>query len=201
MEKSDITFIEETHEYYYTKDSHLIRIPGVHEIMEYAGYVNTTFVPEEALKRGEFVHAAVELIHLNEFDYSTVPPEWTPFISAYEMYLRDHDPTIVEMEELFLYFDEDIAYCGRRDRILDGGILEDVKTGTFSKWHPIQLAAYCGRDSWTDVRNVYLFNNGDYRVRPLKEDELRKGWKLFQYAAWKWWYDHKREWNKLQKVL
>lgn len=198
MEKSKLFFIEETHQYFYDG----VPIPGVHEIMDHSGFIDTEYIAPEYMDRGTFIHAITELIDIGITDYSIIPGEWVAFVCAYEMFLADHEIEVIESEELVCKQIDNMLWAGRKDRkiIIDGKKTNlDIKTGYFAKWHPMQLFAYL--DDEEQSGDLYLTKSGEYKLRICKPVEMLQAEKLFNSALYKYWYDHKRNWNQLTKVL
>ena len=198
MDKRKLYYIEETHAYYYDG----VKIPSVTQILREAGYTDTDFIPSEFADRGTFIHAITELADMQIIDYSIIPGEWVSFVHAYEEFLADKRPSIVETEELVLRELNGRVYAGRRDRLLDiSGVYygADYKTGNYAKWHPLQLVAYFG--TTMQLADLYLKKNGDYKFRVLGDEEKKESIEIFEAALISYWYNHKRDWAALKKTM
>lgn len=192
--ESPMFFDEETHTYYI----YGIKVPSVNEILEFAGYQNNQFIDPIYASRGSFVHSITEWIDEGEgIDYSIIPPEWIPFVCAYEMFKADTDYTIVRSE--YKLFNEEHLYCGTADREYEGQIQGDIKTGYYQGWHEIQLAAYMMESGCTTGVDVYLTKEGNYKVRQGKDMDFAK--KRFISAVDGYWFHRKRDYARLRKLL
>ena len=194
MEKYDIFFNEEKHEYYVLG----VRVPSVSEILEFAGYQNNKFIDPIFATRGSFVHLVSEIIDKEgTIDYSIIPPEWIPFVTAYEWFKADTDYEIVKSE--YKMFNQEHLYCGTSDREYAGKIQGDIKTGYYQAWHEIQLAAYMEVSNCETGVDIYLTKEGNYKVRKAKNLEFAR--KRFLSAVDGYWYHRKRDYNRLRKLM
>lgn len=98
---------------------------------------------EAARERGSDVHAAIHLLTLGKLDRSSLTEEIAPYIVAYEQFLRESffEPMVVEtrMASRVHRFAGTLDAVGMRDGCMT---LVDVKSGAYSPWHDLQLAAY-----------------------------------------------------------
>jgi len=198
MDKSKLYFVEEDHKYYYDG----ILIPSVTQVLKHSGYIDYSFVSEKYMNRGTAVHAITELVDQGINDYSLIAPEIVPFVSAYELFIAEMKPVYTDTESIVLGQIDSMLYAGTVDRvILENGAkrILDIKTGFFAKWHPMQIVAYMIAEGLNDGLDLYLLNSGEYKIRPITEVDKYK--KLFTSALYKFWYDHKREWNKISKEI
>jgi hypothetical protein len=194
MEKSNIFFDEEKHEYYVLG----VRVPSVSEILEFAGYQNNKFIDPIYASRGSFIHYISEMIDNDgEIDYGIIPPEWVPFVTAYEWFKADTD-YVIDCSE-YLLFNEEHLYCGTSDREYKGGIQGDIKTGYYQAWHEIQLAAYMEESKCNRGIDIYLTKDGTYKVREAKDIPFAR--KRFLSAVDGYWYHRKRDYKRLRKLI
>lgn len=195
MEKSNLIFFdEEKHEYFVLG----VRVPSVSEILEFAGYQNNKFIDPIYASRGSFVHLVSEMIDKDKtIDYNIIPPEWVPFVTAYEWFKADTDYEIVRSE--YMMFNEEHLYCGTADREYKRGIQGDIKTGFYQGWHEIQLAAYMETSKLKTGIDVYLTKDGTYKVREAKDLPFAR--KRFLSAIDGYWFHRKRDYKRLRKLL
>ena len=142
-------------------------VPGVSEILQGVGYVDTRYFDAESRQRGTAVHKVCEL-----WDKGTpIPglakfPELHGYLEAWKKFRAEAGFKPEEIE--YVVGHPALMYAGTLDRLgdMDGSnLLVDIKTGTPAWWHPIQTAAYGGMVMGTGPRmGVYLRGNGDYRI-------------------------------------
>jgi hypothetical protein len=195
MEKSDLIFFDgEKHEYFILG----VRVPSVSEILEFAGYQNNSFIDPIYACRGSFIHYISEMIDKDgTIDYGIIPPEWVPFVTAYEWFKADTDYKIVKSE--YMMFNEEHLYCGTADREFEGSIQGDIKTGYYQGWHEVQLAAYMEESKLEKGIDVYLTKDGTYKVREAKDIPFAR--KRFLSAVDGYWFHRKRDYKRLRKLL
>jgi hypothetical protein len=193
---------DDLHEYYYDG----LQIPSVTQVLQHSRYIDYSFVSDKYRNRGSFIHAITELVDCGIDDYSVIPAELIPFVSAYELFIAEQNPIYKETETPHIGEINGLLFGGTPDRLCkescgDMSIL-DIKTGHYTKWHPVQLAAYS--KLYTNIGqfyNIYLMNNGDYRIKAFSPLIIAESIEIFKAALYKWWFDHKREWNKLNKII
>lgn len=166
-----LTLNQETHEY--AVDG--APVHGVSKILHAAGLIDSTWLSEEALKRGSFVHQSIEYYLQGDLDEASLDPKLGGFLAAFKKAERelglvvDRAPAgspIVEHK----IFHPILRYAGTVDLVVRKGgaghrIVIDLKTGSPDFWHPYQLAAYAMAFTEDLVlrANLYLQPNGDYR--------------------------------------
>jgi len=117
--------------------------PGVSEILQGAGIIDTRWYNDHACLRGTYVHKAVQLYHRAGLNFKTLDPALEPYVRAYLDFLKrtDFRPVIIEEPG----YDPVYDYCGTPDLIgylKDELVLIDIKTGARPKWVGLQTAAY-----------------------------------------------------------
>lgn len=112
--------------------------------------------------RGTRVHNVCELFMKGQ--YADVEASDSGFVDALEMFLRDKEPTVLELEQIAL---SEKGYGGRFDMIVRWGNdnwLLDLKTGSeYVIEHTLQLSAY----RYADGIAVYDEDGALVDVRPL----------------------------------
>lgn len=192
-------FDEETHSFMIDK----YYIPSVSGILRHSGICPPMdFIPAGCADRGSFVHAVTELVDQGICDYSTIPAEWMGYVSAYELFVEEMKPVVIESEKQV--FNEELLYAGILDRIYEINgerVLTDIKTSTYTKWHKAQLTAYnlpLGQDI-CKVASLYLCADGTYKFKQYNEEFPY--WREFQSACYLYWYKRERDQKMIRKIL
>jgi hypothetical protein len=100
---------------YFDEESHTFMIdkyviPSVSKILAHSGICPPMdFVPQHYANRGSFVHAITEMVDQGICDYSTIPAEWLGYVSAYELFVEEMKPEIIESEKQV--FNEELLVC------------------------------------------------------------------------------------------
>ena len=154
---------------------------------------------KEAMAFGTRVHLATQkhdeggLVDLRADD------DVMPYLSAWTDFLAAYGGTITDCELKIM--SRSLHYAGTLDRIIshDSGevTILDIKTGSPSSWHKLQLAAYqiaweeCGYNlPGRPVRRVvcYLSNDGRFRIREFNRPDDIQAWRavvcLFYWKKW-----------------
>ncbi|MPM68125.1 hypothetical protein SDC9_115056 [bioreactor metagenome] len=181
-----------------------IHIPGVSELISYAGVIPPTDfkLHPKYRARGTFVHSITERIDDGDWEVEEeTPAEWLPFVKAYKLFLNDHAVEIVESE--ILVANDSLFYAGRLDRILmvDGKrFLCDYKTGYRYRWHIVQLASYqlCTKED--NLASLFLRDDGTYLWHEWKDEEAAEGREVVNSMARCYWFAHPRD-HKLLRQL
>lgn len=161
-EVTAVQFDKETHTY--TDEFGVV--PSVTQVLKLAGLIDGQWFTKHARIRGEYIHAATELIDTGELDEDALDPALRPYCDAWRRFLTDSACGIIAIEERV--YDPIYRYAGtldRRVRINGVESLIDIKGGTPCAWHALQLAGYAhaiGRP----VRRfgVYLKPSGSYTL-------------------------------------
>jgi len=98
----------------YTLDG--VVLPSVSSILEplknFAGIPKA--VLDKARDRGHAVHFACQLLDEDDLDWSSVDPQIEPYVRAWELFTKDHDPlwTAIEVSD----YHKTLLYAGTPDR-------------------------------------------------------------------------------------
>lgn len=130
------------------------------------------------LERGRLIHLCTQYYDHDELDESTVDERIEAYFGAYVKFKQDTGfiPTFIEE---FLYH-PCFFYAGKIDRIgdLNGKpVLIDLKSGAKAKVDELQDAAYWSLAlanglSVTKLFDLYLKDNGTYKLEPVKNPKL-----------------------------
>lgn len=119
-------------------------LPSVTAVLKGAGLVEDAFYTEESRLRGQYVHAACEMLDQDDLDFDTLDPTIHPYVVAYQRFLAVARPSWELIEHRVC--DETRGYAGTLDRagIIYGGrkVILDIKTGTVAPFVGPQTAAY-----------------------------------------------------------
>lgn len=168
-----ILTLSETHEY--ALDG--IPVLGVSEILSAAGLIDDSWRSEEALKRGSFVHEAIQFHVEGTLEESSVDPKVVGYLEAWKKFEREVGFKVhcvggcwqSEIRRHHPFY----GYAGTMDHLgeIQGRVtIVDVKSGAPKPADAWQLALYAMLfDAVTgmlrpDRVNVYVQPNGDYRM-------------------------------------
>lgn len=136
-----IRFEEEGHRYFDERDR---RIPGITDLLTLGDLIDDTWFTEESSVRGKVVHditAKMDLGELEPEEVKLVDSGYKGYVMAWGllMALAPHDWQDIEVPRSR----PDLGFAGRCDR--GGRIYElagptEIKTGEFTKAHPVQTA-------------------------------------------------------------
>ncbi len=118
-------------------------ILGVSKIISLAGLSDMTWCNEEALKRGSFVHSALEYHDEGSLDEADLDPKLLGYVQAWKKFKLEAKATVTAVEKKV--FHSLYRYAGTLDRlvVIDGAhYVIDIKSGPPDSWHPIQTALY-----------------------------------------------------------
>ena len=164
----------------YTKDG--LKVPGVTKVLQAAGLIDFSKVPQDiltrALKFGSAVHKATELHDKGRLDPASVDPAIEPYLNSWFKFLDDTgfiiEPDSIEVK----VYSEKYGYAGKYDRIgrlNDKRTVVDISTSIdFSDAKSIQTAAYQEAENENlPVKQrvkqreiVQLKGNGTYALAP-----------------------------------
>jgi len=129
-------------------------IPSVTQILEGNGLIDLDGIPGSTLEAkrelGQSVHAACHYLDENDFDYSTMRPEWAPYLDGYLKFSEEvgftPDPEWIEKSGVHAFngmkFGFTVDRVGRISTIKQRCVL-DLKTAySPSPSWKLQLAAY-----------------------------------------------------------
>ena len=155
-------------------------LPSVTTVLKGVGLINTDWFTEDARRRGEFVHRALEWRDRDELDPASVDPSLKPYVDGYELFLRESGARWSCVEQRL--GDDTLGYAGTVDRIGtigDERVVLDLKTGPPQPWHALQLAAYHAlirpllgaaiRPHQVLRYGLYLKPDGTYRLQAYRE--------------------------------
>lgn len=118
-------------------------VPSVTQVLAGAGLVDWTYCNDYARERGSLVHKAVAIELRGGLDWSSVPEEFHPYISAELQAIEDLGAEVVDSERLLV---SKLHGCaGTLDRVVrvNGDLwLWDLKTGPVVPAYALQTAAY-----------------------------------------------------------
>lgn len=178
----NLRFDPEEHSYWLGET----RIPGVSEILQDLGVIDTRFYKPEHAQRGRAIHAAIaewEREKQVNADYPEYVAAWINFCEA-----ESFEPKTIEIPIYHQVF----MYGGTPDSIgmvRDGTIVVDIKTGQPERWHELQLVAY-GDMVGVDLKGspglmcVYLKKDGSYKVKTHSYKE-KDAW-IGMLRAYRW---------------
>jgi hypothetical protein len=173
-------------EFYAEGHRYIVRgreLPSVTTLMRRFGLGFQGFAPQEALDRGNYVHAASVLIDEDDLDETSVPPKWGGYLEGYRRAVSSTQTKMIVAEWRFwhpLY-----AYCGTLDRIgfrggrrgiislktgdkTDANVQEGAYEQGWIYWHPDKPLEWA--ECWK------LNDNGSCDREPL---DLKDGWRIF----------------------
>jgi len=140
------------------------------------------------LRRGQYVHAATELIDAGTLDWAALDSRLEPYCRAYQDFIDMSHPVIELSEQIVVA--PDYSYGGRLDRVfrLPGRerlLVVDIKTGNGrEKRYRLQLAAYAlalagARAYEYDLALLNLGANGQPRLTVLENPGfLLEEWRI-----------------------
>jgi hypothetical protein len=134
-------FDAEQHRYYHpvTRQEQ----PGVNRIIRQAGLVDASYFYEEVRRRGSFVHDICYLLDIGDLgDYD---PQLEGSKRSYERLMADGRCTWDHAWSERAIAHQHDGYCGKPDRwgqIDKYPACAELKRGTYSPWHEIQVNAY-----------------------------------------------------------
>lgn len=165
---------------------------GVSQVLAAACLTDKTWVSEEALKRGSYVHEAVELHVQGVLDEASLDPKLLGYVEAWKKFERESGFKVLCQGGVWqseirrshpLY-----GYAGTIDHLGHIGerlILLDLKSGDPDSWHPWQLAGYAmlfdlpAGSTRPERANLYVRPDGSYRFLERKD---RNDFEVFKAA-------------------
>jgi hypothetical protein len=128
-----LTFDEPSHKYFLDD----LPAPGVNEILQDCGLVDTTWFKPEHAQRGKDIHREIEDFSLGKYECRF--PDYAPYVERWAEFQQDSGFVAKEVERRTyhpLY-----RYCGTIDAYGDG-VIVDIKTGGARSYYELQLIAY-----------------------------------------------------------
>ena len=164
-----ITFEEEGHRYF-DGDRELV---SVTRVLQDAGLINTDYFLPKHAHRGKMVHRACMMEAQGILAPQSLDPQIVGYVQAWRRFLSDLNATIIKLE--YFTAERDMGYAGRIDLKMavpgrPAPIIVDIKSGSPSSWHKIQIGAYLRAEGtwtvgegWMDGGALYLKPSGRYR--------------------------------------
>lgn len=151
-------------------------IPGVTTILDSHGLISSFAKDPIAAERGRLVHDAAFLLVQGRLDWATVDARLLGYVLSYAQ-LLDHTQWLSRAAEVSQW-DPDYLFAGTFDADFESNWLADLKTGTPSKWHPLQTAAY-KRLNGDKGRRAAIYLQADGSMAKLLEHTDRSDWPNF----------------------
>ncbi len=163
------------------------RIPSVTQVLGIL--VDFSDVPpavlENARRRGEQVHAMIDLFNREQLDESSVSDELAPYLDAWKLFLVESGAIVVSSE--CRVFHSKLGYAGTADLVLylNGRyVVPDIKaTSLVPRTVGAQTSAYCeaiyhmdGSRGRRHERACIHLKNGRYQLHPRRDPA---DWSLF----------------------
>ncbi len=169
-------------------------IPSNTTMIKEAGLIDDRWFTEESRERGTAVHQACHFLCEKDLDWSTVRPDYVPYVQACADFIKTTGFQ-VERNEFPVWSHHGYATTPDAMGILDGRrSLINFKTGSISRWVPLQLygekIAVNERiqeqvEPWTGgleyinghpyperVYALELRANGKWKLHPFNEQDL-----------------------------
>lgn len=157
--------LDENHQYWKDEDGKRVRVPGVTEILQSTGIIETEFFTEEGRKRGTYVHLAAQYEDEGDLDEASIDPAILGYLEAYRAWKRLTDWRIQSCETMLM--SNKYPFAGTVDRICTVGpalAALDLKSGAPQLWHRLQTAAYAFMvHPMAHRATLYLRDDGTFR--------------------------------------
>lgn len=187
-------------------------IPSVTQTLEGLGLIDFDNIPGETLEAkrelGDSVHKACHYLDQDDFDYSTMQPEWAPYIDAYLLFCEEigftPDPEWVEKSGVFTFngmkFGYTIDRVGTISTIKQKVVVElkcaykaepswKLQTAAYEMVVPRKPGEYLSRLA------VQLKPDGKYKVWPFENPRDRDYW-LWALGLTTWKIENKLKFRK-----
>ena len=152
---------------------------SVTQILDLAGFVDSTWFTDSACQRGTALHRAAQYLVEGTLDRSSLDPSIVERFERYERFIREMDLEYLAIEEEVT--NPTLGYVGHLDCRLKingrEGIL-DLKPSP-APWHPLQLAGYAGCFTRPMARWGLYLAGSNYKLVEYSE---RTDWRTFQAA-------------------
>ncbi len=159
-------------------------IPSVTQVLKEAGYIDTTWMSEEARERGSAVHTLCERYAKGiRFDDAGRELASLEYVNAFAHWVRDNGVYAVSTEQIIHGNVNGHPYAGRYDLLCEIRRKRrqvDLKTGAKAKWHVIQGAAYALQSNPAEVSTLYLRADGSYKEDRYTAREILDGIEKFK---------------------
>jgi hypothetical protein len=178
-----LEFYPALHEY---RDGETV-VPSVTQLLKSAGFIDERFYTEEARDRGSAVHALCERYAQGcRTDGKGRRLEELAYVNAFAAWVKGKGVYAISTEAMIDHVIDGFRYCGRYDLLAEIGgrrVLVDIKTGSPTKWHPIQMAMYAVAVDPDRSMVLYLKADGGYKERYISPRELLSGIESLKVAA------------------
>ena len=166
----DLRFVDETHQYFLSKNGTEVELPPLSTILKVTGIVDGRWYTPGSAARGKAIHKILEYIDNDELDWGSVDERVYGWIEAYTKFRENYPFKILESEAP-IYHKQNLYACtpDRRVQFEDKAFgLLDFKTGGEEKWHQIQLTAQqeaqeSHKRKVDYLYGVYLKDTGGYK--------------------------------------
>jgi hypothetical protein len=159
------------HRYWIVECGQRIQAIGVTRTLVESGLVDDSYFSDKARGRGRLAHFFAERIATNTLSFSPVDTSIVGFMIGLRRFLDRYTPTVINAEVLLANAPKLLAGTADLDVYMLGalGVIE-IKTGTPTPWHGLQLAPYAymlDGSKWLDrVRwGLYLTERGGFRLK------------------------------------
>ena len=177
-----LTFDSEKHEYKWTSSI----VPSVTQVLKSAGIIDHKFSAAGAAEKGTDAHQAIEFWNQGDLDEDSLAEDLRGYVEAWKKFVRDYKLRQVQTEQrvyqpLHRYAGTIDCLCNISEyRNIERKYLIDIKTGSFLRWHSLQLAAYrkCIEEP-VECLAVYLKSDGTYQAPKV---DMTNAWATFQSA-------------------
>lgn len=160
------------------------RVPGVTEILDGLGFIETRWFTDESRRRGTAVHLAIHYHLEKDLDWTRLDERIKGYVEAAIAFLDDSKFEAVETEKRVLH-EGAPSFAGTLDvlgKFNGSECVADWKSGAFSKVTGLQIAAYDLALGGKRRRRVgiQIRDNGKYRKTDFDD---RRDYQRFQAAA------------------
>jgi len=186
----DLRFVEDTHQYFLTRDGREIELPALTNILKDVGIIDTRWYGPESANRGKAIHRALEYLDKDTLDWGTVDGQIYGWVEAYVNFKAEKKYELIDIEEPIYH--KTCLYACTPDRLVvyrKKNIVIDFKSGAEELWHVLQLTmnamAYQSHGTQIDeLWGVYLKENGKHKVKK-HEPEIDTCLAILKVYAWR----------------
>lgn len=148
--------------------------PSVTQVLTAADLIDTTWYTEESRVRGTFVAHATALDDAGQLDRACLDRRLKPYCDAWRACC--HEMGWSDFAAIERPFASPVyRVCGTEDRVWKSTCI-DIKTGNPEDWHGVQLVPYADYFNCTSRVNVYLSDDGKWKVVPRRDPHDRVCW-------------------------
>lgn len=171
---------DDQHRYFW----HDRRVPGVTEVLQGVGLIDTQWFTEEGRERGRYVHEACQYLLEGDLAWDALEDKYRPWVESFALWVDAVKPEVLELETL--HYSETYGYAGQLDWLLCVDFdtwLIDGKSGAVSPWVGLQTAAYQHLlDDHVHIRRAALKLRKDGQQASLKPMKDEQDWDDFRHA-------------------